>query len=89
VTTSVINNAKSIPASATRPPGRPPGSRNQKTLFVESLFTEDAEKMKAIVAKAIEKAIEADLAKIGSGSDCAGPERQARSIRATAAQDAG
>jgi hypothetical protein len=32
----------------------PACSRNQRTIFVESLFNEDAEKMKDIVAKAIE-----------------------------------
>jgi hypothetical protein len=59
-----INNAESIPA--TRPPGRPPGSRNHRTVFVEALFTEDAEKVRAIVETAIRKAIDgdADFAKL-------------------------
>jgi hypothetical protein len=38
-----INNTVSIPA--TRPPGRPAGSRNQRTLFVESLFSENAARL--------------------------------------------
>ncbi len=59
-----INNAENIPS--TRPPGRPPGSRNQRTVFVEALFSEDAEKVKAIVETAIRKAIDgdADFAKL-------------------------
>jgi hypothetical protein len=63
-----INNAESIPATvpATRPPGRPPGSRNRRTLFVESLFSEDTEKVRQIVETAIQRAIEgdADFAKL-------------------------
>jgi hypothetical protein len=40
-----INIAESIPATV--PATRLPGSRNQRTIFVESLLGEDAEKVKA------------------------------------------
>jgi hypothetical protein len=46
-----INIAESIPATV--PATRLPGSRNQRTIFVESLLGEDAEKVKAIVETAI------------------------------------
>jgi hypothetical protein len=79
-----INNAESIPATnlpATRPPGRPPGSRNQRTIFVESLFSEDAEKVKAIVAKAIEKAIEGDAGFAKLALDRIAPAPKGRLVR--------
>src|SRR5262249_21428943 len=46
--------------------GRPIGSRNQRTVFVESLFSNDPEKVQAMVNTAVTKAIDgdADFAKI-------------------------
>jgi hypothetical protein len=65
--TKGINNMQdTVSTPATRPPSRPAGSRNKRTLFVKSLFTEDDDKVKAIVETAIQRAIysDADFAKL-------------------------
>jgi hypothetical protein len=88
MTTTAINNPESIPA--TRPAGRPLGSRNQRTIFVEAPFTDDAEKVKAIVNTAIQRAIEgdADFSQLVLARIAPEPEGPARSISyATSRQD--
>jgi hypothetical protein len=59
-----INNPETMPVKRTA--GRPAGSRNRRTVFVESLFTKSTKDVKSIVATAIKRAIagDADFAKL-------------------------
>jgi hypothetical protein len=54
-----INKPETMPVK--RQPGRPAGSRNRRTLFVESLFRKDAKELREIVATAIRLAREGNV----------------------------
>lgn len=65
--------------------GRSIGSRNQRTVFVEALFSDDTEKVKAMVRQAIAKAIDGDVdfAKLIFRSDRSGAKGQIRPSRSS------
>lgn len=69
-----INNLPSIPEK--RAAGRPVGSRNKRSIFVEQLFTKSTRDLRRIVATAIKRAIagDADFAKLVLQIVCPAPK---------------